>query len=203
VNGELWVFGGEVPVLHGEVEVYNPVINTWRSLPDMPTPRHGISASVIGNRIYLPGGGLIQGFGASDINEVFIVSVPTFAQWQQLHFTPAELNDPATSGENADPNQNGLPNLLDYAFTNDPRGTTTRHQPYVLGDESWLSLVYPQSVSATDLTFTVEQSSNLAGWTPASPTNITISDDGVTRLVKAQVPINEQRLFLRLRVSRS
>ena len=101
VSGELWVFGGEVPVLHGEVEVYNPGTNTWRSLPDMPTPRHGISASVIANRIYLPGGGVVQGFGASDVNEVFIVAVTTFAQWRQMHFTPEELSNPAVSGENA------------------------------------------------------------------------------------------------------
>lgn len=73
VNGELWVFGGEVPALHGEVEAYNPATDTWRSLPNMPTPRHGIWAAVIGDRIYLPGGGTAQGFGASNINEVFRV----------------------------------------------------------------------------------------------------------------------------------
>jgi hypothetical protein len=59
--------------LHGEVEAYNPTTNTWRSLPQMPTPRHGIWAAVIGNRVYIPGGGVVQGFGASNINEVFIV----------------------------------------------------------------------------------------------------------------------------------
>ena len=170
--------------------------------PDMPTPRHGISASVIGNRIYMPGGGVLQGFGASDVNEVFIVAIPTFAQWQRVYFTPEELSNPAVSGENADPNHNGLTNLLDYAFTNDPRGTATRFQPYALADETHVSLVYPQSVSATDLTCTVEESSNLTNWTAASPTNVTLSDDGVTRLIKAQMEKNEQRLLLRLRVSR-
>ncbi|MGI8601367.1 MAG: Kelch repeat-containing protein [Verrucomicrobiales bacterium] len=202
VNGELWVFGGEVPVLHGEVEVYNPDTNTWRSLADMPTPRHGISASVIGNKIYLPGGGVVQGFGASDVNEVFIVAVTTFAQWRQLNFTPEELSDPAVSGEHADPNHNGLTNLLDYAFTNDPHGTTTNHRPYAVADATYLSLVYPRSDSATDLTYTVEQSSNLASWMVASPTDVTFSDDGVTKLIKAQVEVTEQKLFLRLRVSR-
>ena len=66
VNGELYVFGGELPSLHAEVEVYNPGSNTWRRLPDMPAPRHGIWASVIGNKIYLPGGGDVQGFGATN-----------------------------------------------------------------------------------------------------------------------------------------
>src|SRR5688500_14374606 len=74
VNGQLWVFGGELPTLHPEVEVYNPVSNTWRRLANMPTPRHGIWASVIGNKIYLAGGGIVQGLGATNINEVFTVA---------------------------------------------------------------------------------------------------------------------------------
>ncbi len=74
VNGELYVFGGELPALHPEVEVYNPASNSWRRLADMPTPRHGLWASVIGNKIYLPGGGSQQGFGATNVNDVFIVS---------------------------------------------------------------------------------------------------------------------------------
>jgi N-acetylneuraminic acid mutarotase len=74
VNGELYVFGGELPSLHPEVEVYNPQSNSWRRIADMPTPRHGLWASVIGNKIYLPGGGSQQGFGATNHNDVFIVS---------------------------------------------------------------------------------------------------------------------------------
>jgi len=73
VNGELFVFGGELPDLHGEVEAYNPATNTWRKLPNMPSPRHGIWASVIGSRVYLPGGANQQGFGATNVNDVFII----------------------------------------------------------------------------------------------------------------------------------
>ncbi len=77
VNGELYVFGGELPRLFSEVEVYNPLNNTWISLPPMPTPRHGIFGSVIGNAIYLPAGGIQQGFGASNVNEVYTVNTAT------------------------------------------------------------------------------------------------------------------------------
>jgi uncharacterized protein (TIGR03437 family) len=74
VNGELYVFGGEQPRLFNEVEVYNPLNNTWTQLAPMPTPKHGIFASVIGNKIYLPVGATRQGFGATNINEVFTVN---------------------------------------------------------------------------------------------------------------------------------
>jgi hypothetical protein len=69
----LFVFGGESPEIQPEVEAYNPVTNTWRSLPNMPAPRHGIWAAVIGNRVYLAGGAEVPAFGASNHNDVFIV----------------------------------------------------------------------------------------------------------------------------------
>jgi hypothetical protein len=73
----------------------------------------------------------------------------------------------------------------------------------VLKDAAFVSLVYPQSNSATDLTYTVEQSANLVDWTVATPTNEILSDDGATKVIKAQVPINNApKLFLRLPVSR-
>jgi N-acetylneuraminic acid mutarotase len=80
VNGELFVFGGETLFpngggeVHGEVEVFNPATNTWRSLSPMPTPRHGIWASVIANNIFLPGGAIVSGFGATNMNTVFTVA---------------------------------------------------------------------------------------------------------------------------------
>jgi N-acetylneuraminic acid mutarotase len=82
VNGELFVFGGETydpngggGEVHGEVEVFNPATNTWESLSPMPDPRHGIWASIIGNQIFLPGGGTVAGFGGTtNLNTVFTVS---------------------------------------------------------------------------------------------------------------------------------
>ena len=56
------------------VEVYDPATDRWQSLPPMPDPRHGIFAGVIGSTIYLPGGGVRQGLGATNVNSAFRVS---------------------------------------------------------------------------------------------------------------------------------
>jgi hypothetical protein len=84
VNNELWVFGGEDPqnlVLHAEVEVYNPATNSWRQEPNMPLPRHGVWASVIGNNVYIPGGGTTPALiNPTNTNQIFTVngaSTPT------------------------------------------------------------------------------------------------------------------------------
>ena len=81
VNGELFVFGGEGGGVHPEVEVYNPASNSWRRVePDMPFPRHGIWASVIGNKIYIAGGGLEENISETSWTHAFVVtSTATFA----------------------------------------------------------------------------------------------------------------------------
>jgi hypothetical protein len=81
VHGELYVFGGEVPGgVRPEVEVYNPVSNSWRRVQDMDGPRHGIWASVIGNRIFMPGGAYLSPYGPTGFNDAFVVtSTATFA----------------------------------------------------------------------------------------------------------------------------
>jgi N-acetylneuraminic acid mutarotase len=76
VRGCLYAFGGEgnssrPDGVFPQSEVYDPRTNAWESLPPMPTPRHGIAAAVIGDRIYLPGGATLQGLGAVATHEVF------------------------------------------------------------------------------------------------------------------------------------
>jgi N-acetylneuraminic acid mutarotase len=73
VNKKLYVFGGEDPRLFSEVEMYDPSVDRWQRLSPMRTPRHGIFAAVIGNAIYIPGGAIAQGFGATDVNEVYVI----------------------------------------------------------------------------------------------------------------------------------
>jgi N-acetylneuraminic acid mutarotase len=78
VRGCLYVFGGEgnASVSSGvfpQTEVYDPGADAWASFAPMATPRHGIGAAVVGERIYAPGGASVQGFGAVGTNESFLV----------------------------------------------------------------------------------------------------------------------------------
>ena len=77
VTGSLVVFGGEgndddPDGVFGEVEAYDPVAGAWTQLPRMPTPRHGIGAAVIGDVVYIPGGGPVEGFGVTGVHEIFV-----------------------------------------------------------------------------------------------------------------------------------
>jgi N-acetylneuraminic acid mutarotase len=64
----IYVAGGEVTTkdLVGafrSVEAYDPLTNSWMTLPSMPMPRHGIAGAVIGNRFHLVSG-MMQSAGA-------------------------------------------------------------------------------------------------------------------------------------------
>ncbi len=56
----------------GQMESYDPVSDTWQRHAPMPTPRHGPGAAVIGDAIYVVGGGAIAGGGVqAAANEAF------------------------------------------------------------------------------------------------------------------------------------
>src|SRR6185503_8034129 len=64
----IYVAGGEVTTqeLVGAfraIEAYDPLTDSWSTLPPMPMPRHGAAGAVIGNRLYLVSG-MIQSAGA-------------------------------------------------------------------------------------------------------------------------------------------
>jgi N-acetylneuraminic acid mutarotase len=89
VAGCLYVFGGEGNpadpngVFH-EVEVYEPATDAWTRLPPMQTARHGIYAAVFGNAIYLPGGAIQQGFGATAVNDAYVFDPPPLTPRQPV-----------------------------------------------------------------------------------------------------------------------
>jgi len=74
------VFGGEgnpatASGTFSETEAYDTTTDTWTTLAEMPTARHGIGAAVVGNQFYIPAGGSVQGFSLTTINEVFNANV--------------------------------------------------------------------------------------------------------------------------------
>lgn len=58
--------------VYGQNESYDPASNSWESHAPMMTPRHGMGAVVIGDSVYVAGGGPQMGGGVkSAINEAF------------------------------------------------------------------------------------------------------------------------------------
>lgn len=141
------------------------------------------------------------------------------AAWRQAHFdTPENAGDAMDS---ADPDGDGLPNLLEYAIgtlPKEPTAATARPDLAIAEgatpDERRLVLTFTRRKSASDIHYVVEAAADLGGpWAqidPFSPEHVaTVIDDSPapgleTRSVVDVEPLGPTaRRFMRLRVSRA
>jgi hypothetical protein len=116
----------------------------------------------------------------------------------------------------ADPNQNGIPNLLEYAFDS-PSPTSFNINEIlpvysVSEDGLWASIDWRQIKGATDLIYAVEYSDNLSSWNRVNDEiaginsietvlDENIDGDGTARLNQTSLEINsENNFFYRLNV---
>lgn len=128
---------------------------------------------------------------------------PDWDEYKSRHFTPAEAADPLISGDNMDPDDDRLPNLIEYFLQSDP--TTPNNRSYVdtgvmagkftirmnrIRDERNLSLQWLHS-------------DNLVDWFPVTPASVTIVQDHDTHVEAAyefELAGNSDCWFFRLSV---
>jgi len=122
-----------------------------------------------------------------------LTAVP-FPNWA----AQAGLSGP-DAGPGADPDGDGLPNLLEYALGGSPNSTAASPRPTIEVSGDHLAIAFVRARS--DVTYLVEGSSDLIDWSPISFTPVAL---GQTQIVSDTVPIstaNPARRFLRLRVT--
>jgi len=102
-----------------------------------------------------------------------------------------------------DPDHDGMPNLLEYALHSNPIVSDASNLPQVGREDNFLTLTYTQVTTATDISYVVEQSSDLVSWTTANAQTETIGTNGNVETIEAKVDVTDTNvLFLRLRVTR-
>ena len=100
--------------------------------------------------------------------------VPPFTTWQELHFTPAQIAD-GTAAFTFDPEDDGIVNLIEYAFGMDP-WEQDAHLAGLLtglvdsGGSPMLSIVIRRNPEATDVSYTLEtMRSPATSWSAEAP----------------------------------
>jgi hypothetical protein len=76
----IYATGGEVPMLFAVNEAYDIAHNTWSTATPMAVPRHGVSAVSLGDRLFAPGGGTIQGLQPTAHVDAFQPSVVSVSE---------------------------------------------------------------------------------------------------------------------------
>lgn len=127
--------------------------------------------------------------------------------WRLANFTGTELTNSAISGDLADPDGDHYSNLTEYALGLPPKDGTPTNAPAIAIEGEYFVLTYTRSKSATDVSLTLEQSSDLVNWHsgPGYIEQMSVVDEGAVQRIKARLapPVNDAgNSFLRLTVRR-
>jgi hypothetical protein len=114
------------------------------------------------------------------------------SSWLSSYFSAGEEADLSISGDLSDPDQDGLANVLEYAFAFDPQSNSSDSLPKLVRKGSDATLAFP--VPRGTLAYTVERSTDLVNWGTGGVAT-SISSGTMT----ASVPMSgNARVFLRI-----
>ncbi len=152
--------------------------------------------------------------GQTSFTEVQVSFGNLIAGWKKDKFTPAEQGNPAISGDEADPEFDGIKNLGEYGLNLAPKASSTLGLPTSaiqnVSGTNYLTLTFTRVKWATDLTYIVEADGDLlppwAQIDPLLPANqVSVLDNlpsfGLqTTTVKDVVPAGTGPRYMRLRI---
>lgn len=142
--------------------------------------------------------------GGTTIGGIIAITPPSstpYEAWQLATFG-ADASNPLVAGSSACPSGDGMSNLLKYAFGLDPHIAKAGCMPVMGYSGGMLSLTYTKVLAATDLTYTVEWSSDLANWSSTGVTEQTLSGDTETEEILATAPAAPvEAKFLRVHIT--
>jgi hypothetical protein len=103
----------------------------------------------------------------------------------------------------ANPANDGVCNLLKYAFNIEPLEPCLKGLPEMDFEAGELSITFTKVIAATDLVYTPQWSDDLVDWSDSGITQQTVSDDGTIRRIRASISATAgEPRFLRVVVTK-
>ncbi len=109
-----------------------------------------------------PGGGATIGGQSTAVLSILQDSYDT---WRFAHFA-ANAGNSSVAGDLADPDGDGVVNLMEYALASDPNVSDATHWPTAAIAGGDFQLYFPRNNSASNLTYVVETSDLSGTWSP-------------------------------------
>jgi len=122
------------------------------------------------------------------------------ASWRQTHF--GSPDNTGNGADGADPDLDGLANLVEYALGLDPTAASTVGLPVVSTTATDWVYTYTRPAATTEVTYDVEISTNLVNWTIVPTVHEIVSASGGIETWHALYPLNAAgTVFFRLKVT--
>jgi lysophospholipase L1-like esterase len=123
----------------------------------------------------------------------------THEQWRQSRFTPAELQNPAVSSITADPETDGLVNLIEYALDTEPQAPDTGSTGIETDPQTQARYFYYTKWRG-DVTYRVESSATLTGFSSAGIDQQGVDTAPIGASIRVPLPAGGN-IFARLVIS--
>ena len=142
--------------------------------------------------------------GQSSVPYSLTIRVPAaadpFMVWRDIHFDADDLDNPAIVGPNADPDEDGIENLLEFVLDLNPNEPSKMPSDFVTDpeDDTLFRYEIPLNADAAGLTVVFQESSSLKPdeWTDVDGAEFTRTDTNIV----LSVPKGLGKKLYRLRV---
>ncbi len=143
---------------------------------------------------------------------VYTLLAAPYQLWRQQNFSSAQLTNATVSGDTASPAGDGIANLTKYAFNLKPFVPVTGGLPVdslqTIGGTHYLSITFNQVLFATDISYIVQVSGDMATWNSGpgytAPVGTPIDNGDGTETVTVQdvVPVSAANSrFIRVQIN--
>jgi hypothetical protein len=134
---------------------------------------------------------------------VYATFILPILEWKDDYFSAGELSDDLVSGDDADPDGDGLKNWQEYLHMSDPRNADSKGLVRTQVDGGYLSTIFTRNAGASGMVLQCQGSRDLTSWDePALEERIIGSENGI-HTVEARLPTTGQSSgFMRFQYAR-
>ena len=129
--------------------------------------------------------------------------VQTLSNWKSQRFDVAERSDPAVSGDNADPDRDGLKNWQEYLHGSNPKDKRSRGVESLKVEGGWLYVVFTRNPGvAGDYGLDCQATRDMSDWNAPDLQERILSTSNGIETIEARIPVSGgSKGFLRLKYS--